>query len=552
MARLENSNGRSRRVMILGFDGATLDLIRPWASAGILPTFRRLMSEGAWGDLRSIMPPVTPASWTAMATGMNQGKHGLFDFFQRDERGLDSAPVDATQRDGETLWNLLSEAGYRVTVFNVPASYPPDHLNGQMVSGLLTPADAQDAAWPPSLQQELQTAIPEFNFSPPGIYSKGRDAEFVKAVHALNQTTLKATRWLMEREPWDFLCSIFMGTDIISHFMWRNMETGATDAPDAIRPLLAQAIQECYRDMDAAVAQLLEEAGPETDVIVMSDHGFGSMHKYMTVNAWLIERGYIQFKRHPLSQLRYWLYRLGLTPLNIYGLMRKLGFGNAMRRSIRKNAGAMKQANKGLFLNFADVDWSRTTAYSDGHAGPIFINLKGREPHGTVAPGAEYEAVINRLIADLRALKEPGTDVPFVGEIHRGQELYSGDHTTRAPDLLFFPRDWKYAGLGLVEFPTNQWLAASPDRSGNHRMNGMVFLTGPDFQQGKELEGASIMDIAPTVLALMGLPVSEEMDGRMLLDALTTETRAELNRIWRARMNETPELISVSDLAPEA
>lgn len=543
---------KTRRVVILGFDGATLDLIRPWADAGVLPTLKRLMSEGAWGNLRSIMPPVTPASWTAMATGTNQGKHGLFDFFKRTDHGLDSAPVDATQRSGAPLWTLLSDAGYRATVFNVPATYPPDHLNGQMISGLLTPAEATDASWPPLLQQELQRAIPEFNFAPPGIYSKGQDLEFIKAVHALNMTTLKATRWLMEREPWDFLCSIFMGTDIISHFMWRHMETGAMNAPAAIRPALAKAIQDCYRDMDAAIAELLVAVGPETNVFVMSDHGFGAMQKYMTVNAWLIERGYIQFKRNPLSQLRYQLYRLGFTPLNFYSWMRKLGFGNEMRRRIRKDAGAVKQANKGLFLNFDDVDWSRTTAYSDGHAGPIFVNIKGREPHGIVVPGAEYEAVVNRLIADLRMLKEPGTDLPFVGEIHRGQELYSGDHTAHAPDLLFFPRDWKYAGLGLVEFPTNEWLAASPDRSGNHRMNGMVFMTGPDIRQGQELDGASILDIAPTVLALMGVPIPEDMDGQILTAALTTETREELNRVWRApESRPVPEMVPLTDLTAE-
>ncbi len=542
MAPLENASGRSRRIMILGFDGATLDLIRPWAEAGILPTFKRLMSEGAWGNLRSIMPPVTPASWTAMATGMNQGKHGLFDFFQRDGHGLDSVPVKASDRHGDTLWNLLSAAGYRVTVFNVPASYPPDHTNGLMISGLLTPADAKDASWPPQLQQELQAAVPEFNFAPPGIYSKGQDLEFVQAVHALNLTTLKATRWLMARQPWDFFCSIFMGTDIISHFMWRNMETGAANAPAAFRPRLTNAIQDCYRDMDDAVAQLLDELGPQTDVIIMSDHGFGAMQKYMTVNAWLIERGYIQFKRSRLSQLRYRLYRLGFTPLNVYGLLRKLRFGGTMRRSIRKNAGAMKQANRGLFLSFADVDWSRTTAYSDGHAGPIFVNLKGREPHGVVSPGREYEAVVNRLIVDLQSLKEPGTDLPFVGEIHRGHELYSGDHAAQAPDLLFFPRDWKYAGLGLVEFPTNQWLAASPDRSGNHRMNGMVFAAGPDIEKGRELKDASILDIAPTVLGLMGLPIPENMDGQILVSALTPEARGELSQASRTIRREVDRL----------
>lgn len=542
---------KARRVMIIGLDGATLDLIRPWAEAGVLPTFRRLMESAAWGTLRTIMPPVTPTAWSSFLTGMNPGKHGLFDFTVRQKDSYRTDLVNATNREGPSLWKLLSEAGRRVTVFNVPLTYPPEQIDGLMVSGLLTPAGAEDATWPLELQQELQQAIPEFNFSPPGMYSRGHDLEFVHSVRALNETTLKATRYLMERQPWDCLVSVFMGTDIMSHFMWKHMESNGATAPAPIRDVLANAIRDCYRDVDGALAELIERAGDDTYVIVMSDHGFGEMDYYMSVNAWLIDRGFLRFKRTPMSQARHLLYRLGVTPLNVYGLLLALRLGNRMRKTARKNIGLVARLLRLCFLSFDDVDWSRTRAYSHGYGGPIFLNLKGREPQGIVAPGREYEAVVDELIRGLQQLKEPGTNLAFVGEIHRSNSIYSGPHVGRAPDLIFFPRDPKYAVLGLAEFPSSRWLTPSPDRSGHHRMDGILFVSGPGIRPGYQIRGASIMDVAPTVLALMGVPIPTVMDGQVLESAFTADLREHLDVTHIDRETSMPEQQFVPEMSSE-
>ncbi len=542
---------KTRRVMVIGLDGATLDLIRPWAEQGELPTFKKLMQSGAYGALRTIRPPITPTAWSSFLTGTNPGKHGLFDFTGHKKNSYETYVANASHRHGPSVWRLLSEAGYRVVVFNVPLTYPVEQVNGAMISGLSTPASAKDASWPRELQAEVEKAIPEFNFAPPGMFSPGQELQFVQDVRSLIQTNLKVTRYLMNRQPWDFLVSIFMSSDIMSHFMWRNMETGAAAYPEPMRATLANAIKDCYRDLDHAVGELIQEVGEDTNVVIMSDHGFGPMESYMSVNAWLIERGYIQFKRNPLSQLRYMLYRLGFTPLNFYGFLRKLGFGNTMRSQVRKNTTIIQRVNRNLFLSFRDVDWSRTRAYSNGYSGPVFVNLKGREPQGIVAAGAEYDRVLEQLIADLKQLKEPGTGQPFVGEVYRGKELYHGDHMEQSPDLLFFPRDWKYAGLGLVEFPTNRWLSPSPDRSGNHRMDGIVFLSGPGIRGASQIQGASIMDIAPTVLALMGVPIPESMDGRVLQSAMIPDLQEQLTVTYSRGNGAEAEAVPVPELSAQ-
>ncbi len=519
------------RVLLIGFDGATLDLIGPWVKAGILPNFARMMSEGACGPLESTIPPVTPAAWGTLATGMNQGKHGVYDFFARREGSYETYVVNAGDRHGATLWGLLSEAGYRVTVFNVPATYPPDQVNGSMVSGLLTPNQAEDAAWPPELLPEVKRAVPGFSFYPPGIFSTGQELEFIQSILDWDKMTLDATEFLMKREPWDFLFTVFIGTDIVSHWMWREMVRGgasADGADPAKREKLAHAIENVYRQADEILGQLLQAADENTYVMLVSDHGFGSLDYYMHVNAWLIRRGYIQFKRTPGVMLKYLGYRLGLTPLNILEMLRRLGFGGSVQQTAAKKNDVLKDAVKRVFLSLEDIDWSRTTAYTRGYAGPIFVNLKGREPQGIVEPGAEFDAVLKKVESDLRALRHPVTGEPFVAETARAADIYSGPYLKYAPDFGFALNDPGVQPYGVHDFASNRWFEPTPDRTGTHRMNGIFFLRGPGVQPGATVKGAGLIDIAPTVLALMGTPIPTVMDGHVISSALNDQLRETL------------------------
>ena len=549
-----NNGSEHRRVMVIGLDGATLDLIRPWAEAGILPTFHRLMVHGAWGPLQSTMPPVTPAAWGSLATGLNQGKHGLFDFLRRQEGSYETYVVNATHRHGASLWHSLGQAGYRVTVFNVPATYPPEPVNGLMVSGLLTPTHATNAAWPPELLDDLKQAVPDFSFYPPGIFSQGQEVEFVNDVLAWDQMTLQATEFLMGRQSWDFLFTVFSGIDIVSHFMWRHMVTEGASAPTndpAVKKALANAIQSVYRQADVILARLLEAAGEDVYVVVVSDHGFGPLDYYMHLNAWLIQKGYLKFKRTPVVLLKHLAYRLGITPLRILELLCALRQGERVQQTAGEHKAWLESAVKKAFLSLADVDWSRTTAYSAGYGAPIFANLKGRQPQGIVEPGAEYEALLAQLIADLQALRHLDTGESYVGEIYRPQDLYSGPYTDLAPDLLPLPRDWRNQGYGVHDFASNRWLEPSPDRTGTHRMNGILFLHGPGIRPGRPLEGASILDVTPTILALMEVPIPKNVDGQVLSAALSEALLPQLAITYCEAVEDTTEKLSVPEMSEE-
>ena len=526
-----NGNKTRPRVLLIGFDGATLDLIQPWVQAGLLPNFARLMTEGAHGPLESTIPPVTPAAWSTMATGMNQGKHGVYDFFARREGSYETYLVNTRDRHGDTIWSLLGEAGYRVTVFDVPATYPPDPVNGQMVSGLLTPSQATDASYPVDLLAELKRAVPGFDFHPPGFFSKGQEVEFVQSVLDWNKMTLDATEFLMKRDAWDFLFTVFIGTDIISHWMWREMATqGASvqSTDPAVREKLAHAIESVYRQADQILGRMLELAGEDTYVIVVSDHGFGPLDYYLHLNAWLAEYGYLQFKRTPGIMLKYLGYRLGFTPLNILEMLRKLHLGGQVQETAGKHNDFLRKMIKRVFLSLDDVDWSRTTVYTRGYAGPLFVNMKGREPEGIVEPGAESEAVLQKLERDVRSLKHPLTGEPFVSHVLRREDVYSGPYLKYAPDFGFGMNDLSIQPFGVHDFASNRWFEPTPDRTGTHRMNGIFFLHGPGVQPGARVEGTGLIDIAPTVLALMGVPIPTVMDGHVVSTVLTNELRDKL------------------------
>lgn len=531
MPPVNNKNSR-RRVMLVGFDGATLDLIQPWVQAGLLPNFARLMEKGAYGPLESTIPPVTPAAWGTLATGVNPGKHGVYDFFARRSNSYDTYVVNSKDRHGPTLWGLLSQAGYRVTILSVPASYPPDPVNGVMVSGELTPNEAEDASFPPELLQELKRAVPKFEFHPPGIFSKGKEVEFVQSVLDWDKMTFEATEYLMKRDSWDFLFTVFIGTDIISHWMWREMVTQGASVQtndSMVRDTLAHAIENVYRQEDEILGKLLEMAGEDTYVMVVSDHGFGSLDYYLHLNTWLVQNGYLRFKRTPEVLLKHLAFKLGLTPLNILEMFRKLHLAGRVQQTAGDHNEALRRVIKHVFLSLDDIDWSHTTVYTRGFAGPLFVNLKGREPQGIVEPGEEFEAVIKKLEADVRKIKHPVTGEPFVSQTLRTEDAYHGPYVKLAPDFGFAMNDPSIQPFGVHDFASNRWFEPTPDRTGTHRMNGIFFLQGPGIEPGTRVEGASLMNVAPTILALMDVPIPTLMDGHVLSSPMSSELQSRLH-----------------------
>jgi predicted AlkP superfamily phosphohydrolase/phosphomutase len=235
-------------------------------------------------------------------------------------------------------------------------------------------------------------------------------------------------------------------------------------------------------------------------------------------NVWLLEHGYIALEDSFYVKQKHWCYRHGVTPEWMYGVMSRLGMGNHRVSRFRgKQEGLMDRLGESIFLSRRHIDWSRTRAYAQGNFGQIFLNVNGRQPDGCVAPG-DVRPLLDELKAGLLAIPHPETGEPLVEHVYEREELYHGPHAGLSPDLTVVLTDWRYRTIGLHDFTTNTLITPSFGPTGDHRLEGILIAAGPAFQAGARLRDAALLDVAPTVLHLLGVPVPDDMDGRVLTE----------------------------------
>jgi len=508
------------RILVLGVDGATFDLIEPWAAAGYLPNFAHLMAGGVHGELESTLPPVTSPAWPSFMTGCNPGKHGVFDFIrpQGDGFGL----VNSTSIRQPTIWQILSDAGLKVGVMNVPVTYPAQPVNGFMITGLLSPARGGDVCYPADLLSRYEPELGPYRIAPRVQYTPGAEAPFAADVCELIETHGRWGLHLMQAEPWDVFMLHFLSLDVMQHALWRFMDLthpryeSRPSAPDGEERPYENAIRDAYTRVDKAIGKMLDQLDEETIVLVMSDHGFGPLHAIVNLNNYLMEKGLLKLKWDPWTRLKAAAFRQGLTPATIFRLMSRLGVQDLVARMSKGARNKMM----GKLLSYDAVDWSRTVAYSMGHVGQIYLNIAGREPNGIVSRSDRLR-VLQQVMDALKELRDEDGR-PLVTKLIPRREVYHGRHAEHGPDLHVILDDYRMVSFPL--FATNSEIITEQIRgdSGCHRREGIFIASGPGIRGGETLVGADILDLAPTILHLAGLPVRSEMDGRVLGEILKT------------------------------
>jgi predicted AlkP superfamily phosphohydrolase/phosphomutase len=505
------------KVLVIGLDGVTLDLLGPWIEAGELPNLQKLIQEGASGKLRSTLPPISSSSWSSFATGVNPGKHGLVDFVYPGADSYKVSMINATSRQTRALWNWLNDAGYKVGLLGIPTTYPPEPVDGFMISGFLSPGPESEWAYPPELKPELLAEVGEFMLAPDERYRSTRWLNrFLDDLTASVENRTQAALYLMRTKPWDLFTVVYWDTDMVQHETWRLLDPSHprynSDEAAAARDM----VLEFHRKVDKDVGRLVTEAGPDTLVVVMSDHGFGPVHSFFLTNNWLASLGLLQFKQRPWTAFKKALFRLGFTPLRMFRIAKALGLGSLRKRvRFQQKSGLLNR----VFLSFDDVDWSRTRAFSIGSFGQVYINLAGVRPEGIVQPGDEYKALREQIAREALALTDPRTGEPLVERIYTREEIYSGPYTNRTPDLIVQPRGWEYMAFGHADFGSNKLVEPIIGLSGHHRPDGILILAGPGVKAGMPLEGANIMDLTPTLLHAVGVGVPRDLDGQVLSEA---------------------------------
>lgn len=496
----------SRRVIVLGLDGATWDLLHPWLDAGHLPHLARLRAGGAWGRLRSTIPPFTATAWATFATGMNPGKHGVFDFWVRGAQG-GRLPIDAGKLRAPTLWQRLSGAGKRVAVVNVPLTYPPVPVNGVLVCGMLTPPRAEVFTHPTELSREIRRAFGAYRPDPYAAIAQS--ARFLRdALHWTAQQE-RVHRWLFEQEPWDLFVQVIQAPDVIEHLFWTYLLPGHADydAPDA--KSFRRAALTIFQRIDEIVGHRLSALRGDDVFVLMSDHGMGEATHWFNLNRFLVESGFLTLRGRGM------LSRIGLTQEGILGRLRRLDrlglrgyFQNRLRLRVR-------QWVDGLVSS--PVDWAGTTAYAAStSAEAVYLNVRGREPYGIVEPGAEAEAIREEVMAALRTAKHSQTGQPVFSQVLRREEIYHGPYLPIAPDIVLEVGEHPFVMADRLG--STRLFEPIPRQAarGRHRPDGILVFYGEPVAGGVAVDGAGLPDLAPTLLALLDQPVPEGMDGRVL------------------------------------
>lgn len=513
----------ARRVLVIGLDGATFRLIRPWAEAGHLPHMARLLQEGAWGHLRSTIQPSSEQAWASFATGVQNGKHGIYGFVRRVPGTYQLEYVNGRHQRARTLWRILSDRGRPVIVLNVPMTYPPEPVHGVLIGGLLSPGVHSRFTYPDGLYQELQRAIGGYIINVDierGRLDPTTEDLLLNQIREMIRLRTEATLYLASTRPWDFLAVVYGAPDRVSHKFWKYMDPSHPLYTPQGAARRGEVILDTYRQIDAAIGRLLRElADDETTVFLVSDHGFGPLIGALYLNQWLAEEGYLG-----LEGEGWWprLLRQGAGLLDVPWL------GDLKERAFQVLPGLKGRLHSAMA--FQGVDWSRTRAYAVGTMGNLYVNLRGREPGGIVDPGQEYEALREELIAGLRSLRDPRTGAPLFEAVYRREELYHGPYLDLAPDVvgLLDPRyhvaavDWRCRKQGIVARVDEGEMLFVADLSGQHDMQGVLLAWGRNVRPGP-LAGASIVDMAPTILHTLGEAVPSSMDGRVLRDLFTEE-----------------------------
>jgi predicted AlkP superfamily phosphohydrolase/phosphomutase len=506
----ETRRGSQARVLVIGLDGGTFALLDGWMARGLMPNLQRMTGAGSRAVLRSVMPPVTAPAWTSFATGVRPGKHGVFDFAKRQPDSPARRVISSRDVRAPTLWDILADAGLRVGLINVPVTYPLSDRTSFGISDMLTPSTEVQFTNPPSLYEELRPQLGEYIIDAPPNHLQGRKAiaPFLEALEKCTRQRAKYTAHLLRTREWDFSMVVFVGTDRLQHVLWDTLS-----GDFKLYPATAELQQ--YKEraerfvslLDGSIGDIVAACPEETDVFFVSDHGFGPLLRKFRVNKWLAQQGL-------------------LTPSRRRGRLGRLVASAdvlRLRHRIARLLARGKRSGARPFWRW--INWTRTRAYTSSITEMgIYVNLKGREPNGIVAPGDEYEQVRDAILEGLRSLRHPETGQPLLTMAGRREELFEGPHIDDAPDVVYTLEDGACTVDLRLEGPLFEratWRAGT----GMHRFDGILIACGPNIQRGKRLPEAEIIDVAPTVLELFRIPIPSDMEGRVVHGLLTQAAR---------------------------
>jgi predicted AlkP superfamily phosphohydrolase/phosphomutase len=455
------------RILVIGLDAAVPELL---LGDPELSNLQRLMEIGCYGRLESIIPPITVPAWMCMSTSQDPGSLGVYGFRNRRDHSYDGLEiVNSRSVKGLTLWDQIACEGKRATIVGVPPNFPPRKVNGVSVGCFLTPdTQAQVFTSPASVSDEIRTLVGEYPVDVKEFRTE-RKQWLHEQIQTMTRKHFAVIRHLLQHSDWDYFQFVEIGLDRIQHGFWKHHDPLHRQHP--FDSPFETVIRDYYRCLDEEIGEILQLLDEETLVLVVSDHGAQRLDGGFCVNEWLIREGELALHSYPKQVMPF----------------AKL-----------------------------DVDWGRTRVWSEGgYYARVFLNVKGREPQGTIE-SQDYEKVRDEIKSKLEAtVDDAGRTMGTL--VFRPEEIYR-DVRNVAPDLIVHFGGLYWRSIGGVGYPGIhiQENDTGPDDC-NHSQFGSFMLAAPNSPLQGEVEGAHLLDIAPTLLTLGGYDVPDSMQGRPLV-----------------------------------
>lgn len=491
--------------ILLGIDGMEPSLIREWRED--LPTIASLADDGVETEIRSSDPPFTVPAWPTLYTGKQGGKHGAFTFEKRVDESYEYIPINYSDVHAQSLWEILDNQGISCGVVNVPLTYPPTKLDhGYVVSGW--PAPRNDSICSDQdILNKIENISGTYEVNPYPLTFDLKEVEKEKiASDICDGLSMRneAFSQLLSTTNVDLFFGVYMGVDVASHSL--SWDRGL--------------LKKVYMHQDRLLEDLLDTVDDDTDIILLSDHGHAQQSKHsFHVNEWLRQRGDLKIKQSRGSTQ--FLRKLGATQELYASLRLKLGLGklherlpspvlNALKRFVPREEGTVD-------FDEIDVDWGETTAYAPVQ-NEIYLNRTDREPQGVV-PSEERTDVTDDIVSGLRSLRHPERDEPLISNIYRGEEIFDGPYADDGPDVILVADDMACN----VSKGFNDDELFSKLKWGEHRQYGTFLAAGPSIATDAELGTPTLMDVLPTVFAILDATIPSDVDGNVVSDFLETQ-----------------------------
>lgn len=492
----------NRKILIIGIDGGSWTVLKPVMEQGYMPFLKSLVDKGASGILESTIPAITPAAWGAFQTGKKPGKTGVFDFAYWDKEQYESRFVSSLDL-GTTIWDIISDYGKRVAVVNVPMTYPPKSVNGYLISGLVTPSMESDFTWPPELKSELLKAVPGyhiFDLAKSATYRSEQEhiENFTQQLTVIIENRTKAALWILEKEPLDVFMVHFQATDVLQHVFWHYLDNSHPLFEASKQKMI---FEKFYRRLDQKIETIHHTFCKSIDeplAVLLSDHGFQSHYKRFNLGNWLVKEGYLILRKQPGD------YK---TPL-LKKITRFLKIGRTLKQFLPTDT--VDSIDKKYISKSELFDWKKSVAYSAGRSGEGFAYcLPGKRRLANEAA----EEIRQKIMQ----IKDAETGKPVAKKVWLKTELYQGDKTEHLPDLTIEPQDgYSFTGYYQPGQELFHTVNAKDDmHMGKHHRDGIFIATGKGIAPNKKLQ-ANIIDLAPSLLAYLEIPIPDAMDGKAI------------------------------------